>query len=542
MAQGLVSGVAAGVIVAGVGLVAASLVLPVAQVPAPDAVSGGQTSGELPGAAPQAGSGRAVPRPAMPAADLPAEPLPPRPMPAPAQAPGSPEIAAPAVAVPLPAGSEFAHPGPEAPPAVAETAPQPQDAGQSPDAPRIAAAPEAQTPAPVTAPPPRPETATAPPGAMVAPETAQAALETPPGAEPAIPVPPPGEALAPELPPAPDLPSPRQAAGQGGATPALDPAPGAVPGVAPGAAEITLMPDGTLVPPPAAPAPRVFAVGEGRGFADAKGVTVNRLPQIAAAPAGTAPQAQADSAPLPVPVPVLPGAEAAPAPEQDGPALERFAAAYLETPGLPWFSVVLVDVGTGAGGLDRDTLIALGPWVTVALDPSAPDAAEAARAYRAAGFEVAILADPLPQGATPQDVEVAMAAWQAAVPQALALVEPERPVLQAAARLAEQAQKVLEAEGMAYVTQAQGIGAARRGDAQARANIWRVLDAPRDKAAVIARMLGRAAFEANRDGAVVVMLSAWPESVAGLQAWRAEAGSGLNLAPLSALLRGAAQP
>ena len=536
MAQGLVSGVAAGVIVAGVGLVAASLVLPVSQVPAPEAVLAVQP------APPAPPSGRTAPRPAMPAPDLPAADLPatesppaaPDRAPDLAQAPAEPANTPPAEAVPLPAGSEFARPGPEAPPSVAETTPPPQDAGQSPDAPRIAAAPEAQPPAPVTAPPPRPETATAPPVAMAAPETAQAALETPPGADPAIPVPPPGEARAPDLPPVPDLspvpdlPNPPQTAGQAGANPAPD--------LASAATEITLMPDGTLVPPPAAPAPRVFVAGEGRGFTDAKGVTLDRLPQIGAAPADTAP------VPAPVPVPVLPGTEAALTPEapSNAPALERFAAPYLETPGLPWFSVVLVDVGTGAGGLDRDTLMALGPWVTVALDPSAPDAAEAARAYRAAGFEVAILADPLPQGATPQDVEVAMAAWQAAVPQALALVEPERPVLQASARLAEQAQKVLEAEGMAYVTQAQGMGAARRGGA--RATVWRVLDTPRDKAAVIMRMLGRAAFEANRDGAVVVMLSAWPESVAGLQAWRAEAGNGLNLAPLSATLRATAQP
>ncbi|WP_444455234.1 hypothetical protein ACTTAI_08035 [Rhodobacter capsulatus] len=77
---------------------------------------------------------------------------------------------------------------------------------------------------------------------------------------------------------------------------------------------------------------------------------------------------------------------------------------------------------------------------------------------------------------------------------------------------------------MGYVTQPGAIGVKATRDTP-REGIFRVLDAQRDKAAVITRTLGRAAFEATKDGSTVVMLSAWPESVAGLTAWASEDGA-----------------
>ncbi|TKD21870.1 hypothetical protein FBT96_07550, partial [Rhodobacter capsulatus] len=374
------------------------------------------------------------------------------------------------------------------------------------------AAPPA-VPAPATEPPAKPETAVTPPVIAPPPQTPAVALDTLPQAEPAMPVPPPGRAAALDLP---------------GAETAPVPAPGG---------EITLMPDGALVPPGPA-RPRVIVPGQGgpgeggAGFASAEGTKVNRLPQVGSAPQGSSvPPSGAPVAPFvaaPEPAPAAP-------PEASGPALTRFGAAFVEKPGRPYVTVLLVDVGTTAGGLDAQTIAALGSWVTVVLDPSAPGVTETAESYRAAGLEVAMLADALPAGAVAQDVEVALAAWHRAVPQAVALVEPETPVLQGKAPLLAQAEKALAAEGMAYVTQPGGIGARATKDVP-RAGIFRVLDTRRDKAAVITRTLGRAGFEAARDGATVVMLSAWPESVAGLTAWAAEEGANYNLAPLSALI------
>ena len=472
MARGLVSGVAAGTVVAVVALGGASVMLPV----------------------PHLGAGT------------------------------GPAARGPDQAVSLPETSEFARDGVEALPAVppAAAAPTPDEPAAPPSAPPPGAGAET-APQPATEPPARPETEATAPTAPVPPQTAGAALETAPEAEPAMPVPPPGEAVAPDLPP-PDLPRADL--------------PGS--GKSPVPQEITLMPDGAIVP--ASPAlPGVIVPGTGAGFADAPGIKVNRMPQIGTAPPSTETSVlapKADAAPtLPQ---ITPGtAPAAPSTEasDQGPALERFAAAYIGKPEKPWLSVLLVDVGTQAGGLDRETIKALGPSVTVALDPAAADATEAAAFYRAAGLEVVMLADALPAGATPQDVEVAFAAWHSALPQAVALVEPETPVLQGTARLAGQAEKALAAEGMAYVTQSGGIGAKAGAKAAVpRASIWRVLDAKRDKAPLITRTLARAAFEAGKEGSVVVMLHAWPESVAGLGAWSAEEGAKFNLAPLSALL------
>lgn len=472
MAGGLIKGMVAGVVVSGLGLGTVSLVLPL----------------------PSQGPGRTAPPKAAPLDPAPADP-------APAQAVAPPEGPSAAAAVP---------PLPETPPAKSETARPPRTGGP---------------PSATTEPPSRPETAVTPPVIAPPPQTPAVALDIPPQAEPAMPVPPPGIATAPDLPP--DLPpaAPVAAAGPGG--------------------EITLMPDGALVPPGPA-RPRVIVPGQGgpgqggpgqggpgeggAGFASAEGTKVNRLPQVGSAPQGSS--VPPSGAPV---TPFVTDAAPQPAPEATGPALTRFGAAFVEKPGKPYVTVLLVDVGTTAGGLDAQTIAALGSWVTVVLDPSAPGVTEAAATYRAAGLEVAMLAGPLPAGAQAQDLEVALAAWQRAVPQAVALVEPETPVLQGKAPLLAQAEKALAAEGMAYVTQPGGIGARATKDVP-RAGIFRVLDARRDKAAVITRTLGRAGFEAARDGATVVMLSAWPESVAGLTAWAAEEGATYNLAPLSALI------
>lgn len=509
MARGLVSGLAAGSVVAVLGLGGLSLVMPLPQSPAPGLQNSGLQS-----------SGLQDPGQPAPAG---------QPATAPATSPATSPSAGPATAIPLPEGSEFARTGADATPAPAQEALPAGEAKAAPAAPAPDPVPEAATPG--TEPPARPTLDATPPLAPAPPQTAAAALEAAPEAEPAMPVPPPGEAEAPLLP---------RAEGEA-------PPPGA---------EITLLPDGALLPPDpnlprsAAPdaAPETAPQAPARvGFADAQGTKVNRLPQVgaAAAPGAEKPGFKrppgAETAPETVPEAATPeAATPAPAPAAEagaeGGALARFAAPFTAQPGKPLFAVVLIDVGTAAGGLDRETIAALGPSVTVALSPARPGAAEDAAFYRAAGLEVTILADALPAGATAQDLEVSFADWHRTLPQAIALVEPPEPRVQTASKLVTQAVKALGAEGMAYVPQELGMASALQIAASAelpRASIWRVLDARRDKAPVVTRTLSRAAFEAARDGKLVVMISAWPESVAGLNAWRAEAAAALNLAPLS---------
>ncbi len=561
MARGVISGVAAGTVVAAVGLATLSLLLPVPQAPESGVAV---APGLAPGLAGSDPSGAEPPVSAPPASAPPAA----------TASPGLPmPEGSPAAAISLPEGSEFARSANDAAPAAPQSPPALGEGAAAPAAPATGAGAEAAAPMTIagTEPAARPETGATTPLAPAAPETARAALDGAPQAEPAMPVPPPGEAKAP------DLPNPETAA-PATADPAAQPSAAQVPGAqapaaqAPGA-EITLMPDGALVPP-SPKLPRVFAPAGDAGFADAGGAKVNRLPQIGAAPDAaetepapapapeSGPQSGPESAPVPPGFLRPPGAvaartapapkvnrPAAPAPEAEsaegGPegaspeegALSRFAAPFVATPGKPLFTVVLIDVGAAAGGLDPATIAALGPSVTVALDPGRADAAAAAALYRSAGMEVAILADALPKGATPQDLEVAFDAWHRVLPEAVALVEPEQPVIQPDARLVSQAVKALAGAGMAYVTQGTGIPRAGQIAQSAQlphARVWRVLDARREKAAVVQRVLGRAAFESGREGGVVVMLSSWPESVAGLGAWSADAAAQVSLAPLSA--------
>jgi len=268
-------------------------------------------------------------------------------------------------------------------------------------------------------------------------------------------------------------------------------------------------------------APSAPAGKPATGFQNAGNVTTNRLPSIGNDATRAADQLTAD-APLP--------------------AIQAYALPFTSAGTAPLYSVVLIDPGTKAGGLDPATLKTIGFPLTIAIDPNRMEAALDAATYRAAGFEVAILASALPEGATAQDLEVAVEAWRQVIPEAVAVVEPPKPVLQTNRVLSQTLVKILAREGLGLITQAGGLNAADQLAAKEgvpHARIWRVIDDGREKAPVIERMLGRAGFEASKDGAVAVMLSAWPESLSGLLTWEPSRDKDIALAPISALaLRG----
>lgn len=501
MVRGLIGGLMSGGVVVGLGLGAASLMAPLPP---------GANRAEAPAAQP------------MPEA--------------------APQVALAPAATDLPEGSEFARTAREPSPVL----PAPQGTPQAGPAAPLALAPEAENAAPPvisTDPGAPPQAAEPAPAPQAAPETPALALAEPPEAETPLPVPPPGEALAPELAApetAPETAKPEAASPEAAHQPATDlppvhrpaeeaappaEAPAAEPAEAPAPeSEIVLVPDGANPE-----RPRVFSLeraGEAAppgtpapSLTNAPQVRTGRLPQI-----GATPEAAAEAA-----------AEAATAG-----ATRRYARPYTPEPGKPMLSILLVDPGAAAGGLDANTLKTLDLPITIALDPQRPDARAAAEDYRAAGFEVAILAQDLPAGATPADLEVALEVWRDTIPEAMALVESATPKIQNNRPLAQQLVKALAADGLGVVTQSQGLDAEGQLAVAAglpAAKVWRVLDGARERGAVIERTLARAAFEAQRDGRVIVMLSAWPESIAGLTTWAAGAQE-VTLAPVSAQMLG----
>lgn len=583
MTRGVLSGLGFGAVVSVLGLGGVSLMLPPPQQPAPQAALSDGPARPAPPQLPTPGP--LAPEPVVTEAAAPQIAAPEAPAPQalapevaapeialpdgtdpdgtapevadnpPAAAPeAAPVVAAPEAGITVPAGSEFARGPADAPPAApAPVAAPARGQAAGPDAPRAddpAAAPPALA---ETAPAARPAPVPAAPDLAPAPESAELALARTPGAETPIPVPPPGEAAAPLLMPVPA----DERADDGGPdeTAAMDGEPMLSTVAGAGRAARLVSPDGQDIarplasdpgaadPAPVAPAlPRVIAPG-GTGFANAPGVRVGRLPAITpttpAAP--SAPEGAMQDAPTPDDGPdsalVLDpegGADLPPLRAHAGPA-------PLAGEG-PIYSVVLIDPGPEAGGLDRDTLKTISFPLTIAIDPTRPDAAQAAADFRAAGLEVAILAAGLPPGATATDIETALEAWRAAIPQAVAVVEPAQPHLQNNRNLSQQLVRILSREGLGLVTQAQGLNAAAqiaRGQNLPQASIWRVLDTDRDTAAAIERMLERGKFEAQRSGTVTIMLSGWPQSVAGLLAWHSKAGRSVRMAPVSAVVLGA---
>ncbi|MEI2804941.1 divergent polysaccharide deacetylase family protein [Albidovulum sp.] len=299
------------------------------------------------------------------------------------------------------------------------------------------------------------------------------------------------------------------------------------------------------------------------------GVTINRLPRIeggapeAGAEAGGEPALEpgaeaADAMPAPAPAPEpefipapgrVPVAEPMPAEPAPGgsaatdgapdTALRRYAAAFDNPDQKPLVAVVLVDIGEAKGGVAPDAIAALGRPVTVAIDPASGDAAARATVYRLGGDEIAILAPDLPDAATPSDLEVSYQGMAGALPEAVAVVGKPGSLFQTDRRVAQHLVSLLATEGRGLVTFTGGLnpaGQAAEGEGLPHAAVFRDLDAEGETPATIIRSLDRAAFEAARSGAVVVLGTTAPETVAALQEWIAGGAKGAVVGPVSAVM------
>ncbi len=219
--------------------------------------------------------------------------------------------------------------------------------------------------------------------------------------------------------------------------------------------------------------------------------------------------------------------------------LPRYARNYIAEGDKPRFAVVLID--NGSADLDRAKLAALPFAVTFAIDPLAANATEAETIYRAGGQEVVILANGIPEGATPADLEQSLQTISAALPESVALLDLDSGGFQNNRALASQVVSILKAQGRGMLTYDKGLNAAdqeaRREDLPA-AKVFRMIDGGNEEAPVIRRYLDRAAFKAAQDGHVVVVGHTRPETITALLEWTVEGrAASVSMAPASAVMQ-----
>lgn len=251
------------------------------------------------------------------------------------------------------------------------------------------------------------------------------------------------------------------------------------------------------------------------------GVVTGRLPRIAAA----APEAVADQAPASID-------------PTDLPPLQRYARAFAGAEGKPLFAILLED--TGADDVNRAELGALSLPLTIVIDPLSEGAADRAAIWRAAGQEVVMAATGIPSGATAADLEQTFQVLAEALPETVAVIDPDGAAFQDNRPLAAQVVPILAGQGRGLVTFDRGLNAAdqvARREGLGAAVIFRRLDGAGEEAPVIRRYLDRAAFKAAQDGRVTVIGTLRPETVAAILEWAVEGKSAtVALAPISALM------
>ncbi len=205
----------------------------------------------------------------------------------------------------------------------------------------------------------------------------------------------------------------------------------------------------------------------------------------------------------------------------------------------PVVSIVLID--DGSTPLSAGVLSSFPFPVSFAVDASKNNAGEMAAKYRAAGFEVLMMTN-LPRGAQPADIEVAVEAYVANVPQAVAVLDAGENGFQDSRVLVDQVVEILASSGHGLLTQKQGLNtvsrAAEKADVPA-ATIFRDLDESGQDARVIARFLDQSAFRAGQtEDAIVILGRTRPDTIAALLTWGVgQRASRLAFAPISAAMK-----
>ncbi|MDK3016433.1 polysaccharide deacteylase family 2 protein [Pseudodonghicola flavimaris] len=255
------------------------------------------------------------------------------------------------------------------------------------------------------------------------------------------------------------------------------------------------------------------------------------LPQVGAGDSGAtapAPSIGTPGTPLIDPAPAAVPAGTTP--------LEDYATPFTNPEARPLMSILLID---DARSIGAEALADFPYPLTFAIDPSAPDATEKMARYRAAGFEVVLLAD-LPAAATAQDAEVSMSVWRAEVPEAVAILEGTGTGFQGNRALSDQVTAIAQAAGLGLITQSKGLNtvqklAAREGVPSAV--VFRDFDGAGQTPTVMRRFLDQAAFRAGQEGAVIMLGRVRPDTISALLLWGLQdRAQRVALAPVSAVL------
>ncbi|WP_088624965.1 divergent polysaccharide deacteylase family protein [Oceanicola sp. 22II-s10i] len=231
-------------------------------------------------------------------------------------------------------------------------------------------------------------------------------------------------------------------------------------------------------------------------------------------------------------------AEAMPAADDPSlPPIRRYAAAFSNPEDKPLMSIVLMDDGTSA--TDATVLSGFPYPLTIAVDAAWDGAPEALAAYRAAGFETALLGS-LPEGAQPRDVETSLESWFSALPEVTAVVEKPGLGLQKSTSVSTQLASALMQSGRGLVLFPNGFDTARKLAVKVgvpAATVFRDFDSDGQDADVIRRFLDHAAFRAGQEGGVIMIGRLRPETIQALLVWGLQdRASRVALAPISALL------
>ena len=159
--------------------------------------------------------------------------------------------------------------------------------------------------------------------------------------------------------------------------------------------------------------------------------------------------------------------------------------------------------------------------------------------YRAAGIEVGVQS-ALPLNATPTDVEIALEATFATLPETVLLLDTGDGGLQNNRAVTEQAMERLADDGRGLVTVSKGLNMALRAAEQADVPagvIFRDLDAQDQDARVIRRFLDQAAFRARQESGMLLLARVRPNTISALVLWGTANRAGqVAVAPVSAVL------
>ncbi|MDA7429038.1 divergent polysaccharide deacetylase family protein [Primorskyibacter aestuariivivens] len=217
--------------------------------------------------------------------------------------------------------------------------------------------------------------------------------------------------------------------------------------------------------------------------------------------------------------------------------IEAFSEPVVIEGDKPLMSIVLVDDGSVPLGLEA--LESFPYPITFAVDGAWSGATEAAAAYRAAGFEVMVVAD-LPPGAQPQDAEVTLSTILSKVPEAVGVLEGDAGGLQENRGASDQVGKILAQTGHGLVLYSKGLNSAqslaRRAGVPVQ-SLFRDFDGQGQDAKVIRRFLDQAAFKAGQEGSVIMLGRLRAETISALLIWGLQdRASRVTFVPVSQVL------